>query len=462
MNNRSILLTLFISMLFNAETPCFGKNKKSRTRNTVAINHSKKNDETKKTHHKTLVLAQNTEDNQASENKSVSSEANNQQTEPASTETQKNHPYYIRVLLEEHAPQESYTLILKAKDGFVLESPAHSQVTALFQEEQLEITFKDGSFFMRCQDGKYRRIKRSDVEICSPHDKISLNGNTYQGSIHLCKDNAGTILVINKLELDDYLYSVIRHEGVPSWPHEMQKVQAVACRTYALYRMKQSRLKNSYMPYDITNTNASQVYKGSHDITHLRAAVDETHNMILTYNGNIAQAMFDICCGGIVSKNLRSRDASKPYLYRSEPCTCCKNSAYYKWQESFHKNTCLEKLKNNGKSKDKFSNFGDSLVDIIFTDKDKAGVVHKVTCVGKKKKVTLTGSELKSALGLKSLAFSCKKEGSRLLINGRGHHHFRGLCQLGAKELADRGRNFKEILQYYYPETKLSYLKSPA
>lgn len=373
---------------------------------------------------------------------------------------QPKHEYYIRVLLAEYPAQETSSFAFKSQDGFVLESPAHSNVTALFQENDMLVSFENGSFSIKCLDGKFRKVKRNDIEICSPSNRIILNNQEYEGSIHLRQDsNTGAIYVINKLELEDYLYSVIRHECVPSWPHEMQKIQAIVCRTFALYRMKKSRIKNPHCPYDLTNNFYCQVYKGAHKATHLRKAVEDTRNMVLTYKGNVVEAMFDICCGGIISKNLRTQDTSKPYLYRSEPCNYCKKSASYCWHEKIHKNDLLNRLKNSNKTREKAATLGSSILNMVITDKDKAGVVYKVTCTGKKSTVTFTGAEIKHALGFTSLAFSIKKEGNVFIFNGHGNHHFKGLCQWGAKTLVDQKWDFRKVLQYYYPNTKISYLK---
>lgn len=455
----------------------FHKNKKINKQNKQKRPHKylkrqkplDKNVSKKAVKSKTLFLAHNSailSHHHAShdQKKDIRQEEDNDDDEEdeQSDKVAEDHAHYIRVLLEEHAPTETYYLSLKAQDGFVLESPAHSNITALYQSENLSLLVKGGNYYLQCQDGKYRRVKHNDVEICSPHNNFTLNGKVYQGSLYICQDKkTSSILLINKLELEDYLYSVLRHEGIPSWPLEMHKVQAVASRTYALYHMKQSRIKNPHSPYDIKNTSYFQIYNGSHKETFLRKAVESTRNMVLTYKGNIALTMFDICCGGIIPAQLRNRDTSKPYLCRKEPCHYCKNTSHYSWKESVSKSTMFDCLKKCPKCKDKFAYFGNTLVDMQVIDKDKAGVAHKVKCVGKRATVILTASEVKSALQgrLRSLAFSIKKDGHHFVFSGRGNSHFRGLCQWGAKGLVDRGWNYKEILQFYYPNTKLSYLK---
>jgi len=58
---------------------------------------------------------------------------------------------------------------------------------------------------------------------------------------------------------------------------------------------------------------------------------------------------------------------------------------------------------------------------------------------------------------IKSYCFSVKKDGSKkYIIQGRGYGHHRGLCQWGACALVkDEHWNFVQVLQYYYPGTKL-------
>ncbi len=398
--------------------------------------------------------------NEVSQQKEVEKQRLQNDTEV--DEKPNNNIHYIRVLLTEHQADKEYKITLKAKDGFILESPAHSNITALFQENELSLLIKNGMYFLNCQDGKYRKIKHNDIEICSPSNKIILNGTVYQGCLHVCQShNSSSTLIINKLDLEDYLYSVLRHEGIPSWPLEMHKVQAIASRTYALFHMKQSRLKISHPAYDIKNTSYFQIYNGLHEEKYLRKAVEETRNMVLTYNGDIALTMFDICCGGIIPAKLRLRDSSKPYLCRKKPCCYCKSSTDFTWKKTLSKKTMLDRLKSNAKCKDQMSKFGNTLVDMKVVDKDSAGIAHKIKCVGKKTTLLLPAHLVKSTLSgqLKSLAFSIKADNNRLVFSGYGNSHFMGLCQLGAKNLVARGWTVKEILQFYYPNTKLSYLK---
>jgi stage II sporulation protein D len=365
----------------------------------------------------------------------------------------------IRVLLNEYNTHEDIKFTFSSHDGFVLESPIGSGTTVAITDSTIFIRCVGGKIYIMCDGQQYRRLKYSELEICTPYNTPILNGRTYQGSLCLkIDDKTQELYVVNKLNLEDYIYSVLRYESIPSWPDEVQKVQAVASRTYALYHMYNARTKNKNSFYDIKNTIKNQLYNGVHSHTHLRQVVDETKGLILSYKNSIALTMFDVCCGGVYPALLRKKDLSKPYLYRKQKCDFCKDSSYYLKKEKILLSDFLSALKKNPKLSSKFKNFGNKLNDIYIIDKDKAGVVHKVRLAGRRYLI-LTGQDIKSSLQskIKSMAFSLKKEGKYVGITCHGYHsHFNGLCQCGARALVKKGYSWKEILAFYYPETRLS------
>jgi stage II sporulation protein D len=369
----------------------------------------------------------------------------------------------IRVLLDEKNAQQETKLLIKSKDGFVLESPAGSGNTAVYKDHELRLVCREGQLYLKCHDQKYRHIKYDSIEVCDHNNKLTLGSRSYQGNLILRIDHATkTLLTINKLPLEDYVYSVVRSEGIPSWPLGMQKIQAIISRTYAVFLMQQARLKNPrYRFYDIKNTNLHQVYNGTHNYTHLRQAVDETEGLILTYKNHIALAMFDICCGGSIPANMRNRDTSKPYLCRKKQCVYCSAGTTYRWKEDVHADSFLKRLKNNPRLSQRLKNFKGSVSNIKITDRDKAGVVHKVKIYDKNKTpYTLTGIDVRGSMisDIKSLDFVTKKIRDRIVITGKGYGHQCGACQWGCKWMVEHGWSTKGILGFYYPGTKLSRL----
>jgi stage II sporulation protein D len=51
--------------------------------------------------------------------------------------------------------------------------------------------------------------------------------------------------------------------------------------------------------------------------------------------------------------------------------------------------------------------------------------------------------------------FTIKRDDGQVVLEGVGRGHGIGLCQAGAKAMAEHGANFHQILVYYYPNTQL-------
>ncbi|QQR49226.1 SpoIID/LytB domain-containing protein [bacterium] len=376
-----------------------------------------------------------------------------------------NKPLFIHVLLNELDAQQRSSHTIASSNGFILESPLHNKKALWKKNTKINIIVKENTLYVQCNDGKYRQVLNNNLTITPIDGILHFDSKSYQGTLNVRIDKTQkSLLLINKLSLDDYIYSVLRFESLSYWPLEMQKVQAVASRTYAVYQMLEARSKRSKrLGYDIKNTNFHQVYNGAHDCTHLRKAVEETHNLILTHKNGVALTMFDICCGGIIPSAMKKADVAKPYLYRSNQCTFCAKKSLFKWNEYLCPVEILKQLKANKKTAHKLKPIKE-ITHMMVHERDKAGIAQTIRIANNEKSVTLSASDLKSSLEtkLKSLALDIKLRNNKVILTGRGFGHNLGLCQLGARELVAQGWLFKDILAFYYPTTKLARLLSTA
>jgi stage II sporulation protein D len=70
----------------------------------------------------------------------------------------------------------------------------------------------------------------------------------------------------------------------------------------------------------------------------------------------------------------------------------------------------------------------------------------------------LQGSDFRKAMGfdkIKSTWFDARLEGERVTFSGHGYGHGVGMCQWGAKGMADEGKTYREILKFYYPGARI-------
>jgi stage II sporulation protein D len=117
---------------------------------------------------------------------------------------------------------------------------------------------------------------------------IAINGKWYRGTVQL-KARGQDLLVVNHVELEQYLYSVVGAEMMPSWPLDALKAQAVAARSYAIAHIVRPANSN----FDIGATPQWQAYQGfEKEADSTRAAVDETRGLLLTYKGNIVETLY--------------------------------------------------------------------------------------------------------------------------------------------------------------------------
>jgi stage II sporulation protein D len=159
----------------------------------------------------------------------------------------------------------------------------------------------------------------------NPQSYLTLNGKSYRGFLILSGTPRG-IVVVNYVNLEDYLKSVVPGELSPGQFNTIEalKAQAVAARTYALKNMKQF----DQFGYDLVDTPRSQLYMGMASESPLSTrAVEETKGEVVRYRGELINALYTSTCGG------RTEDAEKVFAGRPVPYLKSVDCAYEKQKE---------------------------------------------------------------------------------------------------------------------------------
>jgi stage II sporulation protein D len=384
----------------------------------------------------------------------------------AKNQFQENPSFNIRVLLHEKNSKEQNIFEIESNFEIIVSAKQLDKKPLLKTKKFKIITQKDSIFITKNDENIIKKIKFDEIKFTPKQNGyLILNKQPFQGSLTFKIDkDKHKLLLINTLDLEDYLYSVLISESYPAWPTEMQKVQAIASRSYAVSCIMSARKGKNPLPYDLKRTNFHQKYNGLHQFTHLRQAIDETKNIIMTYNNEVVLAMFDACCGGIIPAHMKSLNFKQaPYLARKKQCTFCNGYELFRWHEEFSLQSLSNRLMANPQIAPKLKNAG-KLIDVGILEKDKAGIVKRVKIFCSKRNFVVKSTDFWSTLRdkIKSLDFSLKKKHKNIIIEGRGYGHQTGLCQRGAKELIDRGWDFKKVLHFYYPKIKFASLKKYA
>ncbi len=282
--------------------------------------------------------------------------------------------------------------------------------------------------------------------------KIYLNNRRFRGNIEIIKSPDQNLLVVNEIDVEDYLYGVLRTEMPYYWPLEALKTQAVCARTFALYQNS----INSKKDYDLTNDVYSQVYGGrSSEKYWTNRAVNKTFGEVLTYQGKIFPTYFHSTCGGH-TENVTQVWGGKLVPLGGVKDPFCKRSSHYRWKNTIELSEIQHRLSAAGYKIGKIS--------AITTDqRNDSGRVQEVTIKSTKGTIKIPANKFRHLVGInlvKSTNFTVEIIRSKVRFSGLGWGHGVGLCQWGAYFMARKGYNYKQILEYYYPASKIENIYS--
>lgn len=266
------------------------------------------------------------------------------------------------------------------------------------------------------------------------------------GVIQLVRRGKG-LLVVNIVDLEEYVKGVVPAEINSSWHREMLKVQAVAARTYALYHHMLSTARD----YDVVADVHDQVYRGRRGVdARVIEAVESTRGLVVTHQGAPIYAAFSSTAAGVTEDAMVVWSKDLPYLKGVE-CPFDLESPFYQWKASFTLHALEQKLRQHGFPVGMIA----TLTPLTYS---RAGRVATLRVVHSKGELIVRGEDLRKALGytvVPSTQFVIESVGQEVILSGYGAGHAVGLCQWGAKQLADIGYSFSSILRYYYPGTEL-------
>ena len=255
-------------------------------------------------------------------------------------------------------------------------------------------------------------------------------------------------LVIVSLQLERYLAGVLGGEMPLAWPQAALRAQAIASRSYAVWRRAVAPIDQ---PYDVTATTASQVFvAGKMDDPRAVQAVEGTRDLVLVWDGKVLPAFFHSTCGGHTAPAAAVLSGEAPDIppLAGAVCGFCEPSKYHRWEAvrlpETKLRTAAEKL-------------GGRTLGPLTAIVPQAGIDGHATtlrCTGAQGEATIPATAFRLAVGpseLRSTAFQAQRVGEDFEFSGRGWGHGAGLCQWGARGMALAEMDERAILARYYP-----------
>lgn len=277
-----------------------------------------------------------------------------------------------------------------------------------------------------------------------------------------------TVDLVARVGIERYLPGVLDGELYGSWPLACFQAQAVAARSYAV---AEASFWGPRRHYDMVAGPASQAWSGLGNSERAREAVESTNGVVLLYEDRVVPAFYSACCGGRSASAYqaitdRASHRIAPLAAREDDeYGCCEEASVREWAVAFDLVELAPKLRAWGKAHDEpgLASLG-ILQSCRIVESNPAGRSLQFELVDiKGHRVRIDADSLRSVLGkvprsadgrtgrLRSSSLRTVVRGGRLEVTGWGYGHGVGLCQYGAKGMADTGADWERILQRYYP-----------
>ena len=411
----------------------------------------------------------------------------------------------IRVLLQDNgfSSYEHKTVVLTATAGCTVRNGGKERT----YKKGEKITFEPEQVNSDCvvDTGGKGKIRFENL-------KRQCGTPEYRGTFHITK-KGDSLHVVNELSLEEYLYSVVPSEMPTEYSMEALKAQAVCARSYAAKQMKGKRLAEYGAHVD--DGVSFQVYNNQREDARSIEAVNATADQIAVYRDKIAVTYFySASCGsraGTKDVWFTSKDAG--YLpsggekggrdlsgesefasfIKSKPSSLDSGSAWFRWsmsvsaddlKKSLEKNlpgrclanqTQIQAKQSDGSFRSESLSGIGQIKNISVKKRGRGGVVSMVEVEGSERTIRVyteynvrilfggtgisyarnDGTKIKGLSLLPSGFFCVKKENGAFVFSGGGYGHGVGMSQNGANTMAKQGKNYRDILTFYFPGTSV-------
>ena len=352
---------------------------------------------------------------------------------------------------------------------------------------------------------------------------------SFRGALKLIVEH-GKLTTVNILSVEEYLLSVISSEMSATASLELLKAHAVISRSWLLAQIdKNKKLAQSdtqyqtteqsddeyirwydredHVNFDVCADDHCQRYQGitRESTDTVRQAIDATFGQVLTYDGELCDARFSKCCGGVYEEfencwepkhypylvaklddkdednfpDLTKESAAEEWILTKPKAFCNTTDAkilsqvlnnydqetqdFYRWRVVYTQDEIKELIKNRSGV-----DYG-KIKDLQPVARGTRARLYKLKIVGEKLTRTI-GKELEirrtlSPSHLYSSAFIVERHDvdadgypAKFVLRGAGWGHGVGLCQIGAAVMGEQGYNYKEILLHYFINAQITTL----
>lgn len=365
----------------------------------------------------------------------------------------------VRVLINEN--QDNLSFIVKDQIIIVSESEKIAQVNS---GNKLVFSLLDDKIKLLIS-GKTFISSEFLIEADADGELVQIDERKFRGKLKVSR-TGDELKIINELTIEEYVKGVMTREmpvGNGNENYNALKAFSICVRTYAFNKIAQKKSS-----FDLFSDTRDQVYGGAVSETdYTNKIVDETSGQILFFSEDPAEIFYHSTCGGL-TEDVQNVFNSGPLYYlksiKDGDGPFCKISPRFEWLEQYTESIFINRLYNNGL----LTSLEYSLVNVSIKSRFESGRVNELEVrllnpSGEEKSISLFSNNIRSVIRtsdgrtiLRSTMFDVSIDDNKnVRITGRGFGHGVGLCQWGAIGQSKQGIDYRQILNHYFPGTKI-------
>ncbi len=299
----------------------------------------------------------------------------------------------------------------------------------------------------------------------------------YRGRMRIQVEDGRQFRTINRVNIQEYLVSVVPSEMPASWPMEALKAQTLAARSFTIRNLGRRQARYGF---DLLDTVSDAAYSGINS-EHPRTteAVKATRGEVGVHGGRVIDAVFSSNSGGHTEDSVYVWGGEVPYLqgvnlikgdssiefpllpagliewHQSSPETHSGPGSYsyehaYRWMREVDLELLAERLDLS------------RVIDFRIKERSPGGYVQEIAVKGPEEVATIRGGVIRSTLGgVRSSSFSALRKYDeqgflrQLILYGAGWGHGVGMDQTAAARMAGEGYSYREIFTTFYTGTEI-------
>lgn len=264
---------------------------------------------------------------------------------------------------------------------------------------------------------------------------------------------------VKRLKMEEYVMGVVAAEMDTGWPVNALAAQAILARTFTLKQMKDKGGVPQHKTDASTSVEEFQAYDATKINNNIRKAVEMTRGQVVMYQDRYINAWFSACDGGTEAsafEGLAYNKEKTPYIKAGvkDGCLSATLPENRQWTAAFPVDIVRSAvLQITGQDP------GDINAGNVSIAKRGPSGRAEMLKLGKAK---VGGPALRLALGndkMRSIYLnSIGVSNYELIMTGKGYGHGVGMCQWGAKKLAQEGKEPGQIIKFYFKGVTLEKL----